>query len=182
VTWSISERRVFGVVPGASAIAVVRSRTGRFIAVLRSRTRLAVMLVQSWVSAALARLRLRWDLRSLDHERAQALHALGDAVYRDDGDEAGRVRTRIGEIERRMEALNVEQQQAERNQQERITRARIEGSPTNVVEPEPPIIPEPEPVPHEPPGPVIVPEPEPEPHVPPGPVIVPEPEPPRPEN
>ncbi len=42
-----------------------------------------------------------------------------------------------------------------------------------------PRIPEPEPVPHEPPGPVIVPEPEPVPHEPPGPVIVPEPEPPR---
>ena len=42
----------------------------------------------------------------------------------------------------------------------------------------PPNLPEPEPVPHEPPGPVIVPEPEPVPHQPPGPVIVPEPEPP----
>ena len=42
----------------------------------------------------------------------------------------------------------------------------------------PPQIPEPGPVPHEPPGPVIVPEPEPVPHEPPGPVIVPEPSPP----
>jgi hypothetical protein len=182
VTWSISERRVFGVVPGASAIAVVRSRTGRLLAVLQARTRLVVTLVQSWVSAAVARLRLWWHLRRLDHERAQALHALGDAVYRDDGDEASRARSHIGDLERRMEALNMELQQVERDQQERIVLARIEGSPTNVVEPEPPIVPEPEPVPHEPPGPVIVPEPEPEPHVPPGPVIVPEPEPPTPES
>ncbi len=43
----------------------------------------------------------------------------------------------------------------------------------------PPTEPEPQPVPHEPPGPVVVPEPEPVPHEPPGPVIVPEPEPPR---
>jgi hypothetical protein len=42
-------------------------------------------------------------------------------------------------------------------------------------EPQRPLVPEPEPVPHEPPGPVIVPEPEPVPHEPPGPVIVPEP-------
>jgi hypothetical protein len=173
---------VFGVVPGASAISFVRSRGGRLLAVLQSRTRLAVTLVQSWVAAAVARLRLRWDLRSLDNERGQALRALGDAVYRDDGDEAGRIRTLIGDVDRRMEALSMELQQVDRNQQERIARARIEGSPTNVVEPEPPIVPEPEPVPHEPPGPVIVPEPEPEPHVPPGPVIVPEPGPPRPES
>lgn len=58
----------------------------------------------------------------------------------------------------------------------RVEQAR-DGSVTLAVE-LPPSVPEPEPVPFDPPGPVIVPEPEPVPHEPPGPVIVPEPQPP----
>jgi hypothetical protein len=70
--------------------------------------------------------------------------------------------------------------------QERIEQAHAEGGATERRPSEPagsavelpPNVPEPEPVPSDPPGPVIVPEPEPVPHVPPGPVIVPEPQPP----
>jgi hypothetical protein len=53
---------------------------------------------------------------------------------------------------------------------ERVDQAQLEA--------QPPLVPEPGPVPSDPPGPVIVPEPEPVPHEPPGPVIVPEPQPP----
>ena len=95
---------------------------------------------------------------------------------------SGRIRTHLGELERRTEAVNMELENVDRYERERIAGARMEGGPTNVVEPEPPIVPEPEPVPHVPPGPVIVPEPEPAPHEPPGPVIVPEPEPPSPSS
>jgi hypothetical protein len=57
--------------------------------------------------------------------------------------------------------------------------ARVAPRPGHVSAVElPPNVPEPVPVPSDPPGPVIVPEPEPVPHVPPGPVIVPEPQPP----
>jgi hypothetical protein len=62
----------------------------------------------------------------------------------------------------------------------RLTQTRMqernEGGATAVELP--PTVPEPQPVPSDPPGPVIVPEPEPVPHEPPGPVIVPEPQPP----
>jgi hypothetical protein len=182
VTWSTAERRVFGVVPGATVLRVVRRSAGRFLAIARSRTQLAVAVVESRVAVGIARLRGWWDLHGLERERAQALHALGAAVYRDDSDETGRVRARIDELERRMKAVDVQLHRIEELEHERIARARMEGSPTNVVEPEPPIVPEPQPVPHEPPGPVIVPEPEPVPHEPPGPVIVPEPQPPKPES
>src|SRR3954454_15045080 len=105
VTWSIAEKRVFGIVPGATAIAVVRSRVGRLLALLRSRTRLAVTVVESRVAAGIGRVCLKWDLRSLEHERSRALQALGDAVYRDDEEEGGRIRTHIGELEQRMNAI-----------------------------------------------------------------------------
>jgi hypothetical protein len=163
VSWSIAEKRVFGVVPGATAIAVVRSRVGRLWAVLRSRIRLAIAVVESRAAAAAARFRLRRELRALEHERARQLYALGDAVYHDDRDATARIRARVGELERTMEAMQTELEQIDRDEDERIARARMEGEPTNIVQPEPmpEPVPEPEPVPHEPPGPVIVPEPEP---------------------
>ena len=161
VTWSIAEKRIFGVVPGVTTIALVRGRVGRFLALLRSRVRYLVIVLESRIGAGRHRVRLLWDLRSLEHERARALPALGDAVYRDDPDETGRIRSYVDDVERRMEATKMQLQEVERTERERIAHAQIEASPTNVVEPEPPIVPEPEPVPHEPPGPVIVPEPEP---------------------
>jgi hypothetical protein len=174
VSWSIAEKRLFGVVPGATAMSALQGRLGRWLAVLRARTRYAATVVEARVAAVIARVRLQWDLRNLAHERAGRLHALGDAVYRDDRVATGRIRSQVADVERRMEALNMELQQVDRTEQERIARARMEGDATNVV------VPEPQPEPSEPPGPVIVPEPEPEPHVPPGPVIVPEPGPPDP--
>jgi len=183
VSWSVAERRYFGVLPGATIAAAVRSRAARLWAVLRSRIRLAAVVVGSHVRAELARLRLRLELRQLERERARELYALGDAVYRDDREGADRARARVGDVERRVQAVNAGLERISDREAERIARARLEGGPTSIVEPpppgapEPPIVPEPEPVPHEPPGPVIVPEPEPAPHEPPGPVIVPEPDP-----
>jgi hypothetical protein len=58
-----------------------------------------------------------------------------------------------------------------------VDRARERCDGRTVAVELPPNVPEPAPVPHEPPGPVIVPEPAPVPHEPPGPVIVPEPQP-----
>jgi hypothetical protein len=183
VSWSSSERRYFGVVPGKRVAAAARGRAGRLLAVARSRLRLALVVVAARVAAAVERYRLRRRAAQLDDDRARQLYALGDAVYRGDRRLAAQVRVRIRELDRGLEALTEELGRVERCAEERIARARMEGGPTNIVEPspgapEPPIVPEPEPVPHDPPGPVIVPEPEPEPHEPPGPVIVPEPQPP----
>jgi len=176
VSWSISEKRLFGVVPGATALSAVQGRIGRWLAVLRARTRYAATIVEARVAAVLARMRLKWDLRRLEQERARSLHALGEAVYRDDHDATGPTHSRVADVERRMEALNMELNQIDQTEHEHIARARMEGHPTNVV------VPEPQPEPSEPPGPVIVPEPEPVPHEPPGPVIVPEPSPPDPNS
>lgn len=176
VSWSLSEKRVFGVLPAATALSAVRGRGGRWFARLRARTRYVVVVAEARIAAGIARLRLRRDWRSLEHERARALHALGDAVYRDDRGAIDRARAQVADIERRMEALNMELKQIDRREHERIAHAQMEGQPTNVV------VPEPRPEPSEPPGPVIVPEPEPVPHEPPGPVIVPEPAPPDPNS
>ena len=70
--------------PAATALSAVRGRGGRWFARLRARTRYVVVVAEARIAAGIARLRLRRDWRSLEHERARALHALGDAVYRDD--------------------------------------------------------------------------------------------------
>jgi hypothetical protein len=155
----------------------------RLWAIVRSRVRLVLAVAVSRVRAGVTRLRLRRETERLSAERARCLQALGDAVYRDDAGAVERIRMQIGELERRMSVVRDELRTVERRTGERIARALVESGPTDIVEPppgapEPPIVPEPEPVPHEPPGPVIVPEPEPVPHEPPGPVIVPEPGPP----
>jgi zinc ribbon protein len=176
VNWSTSERRYFGVVPARSLVIRARLRLRRWFAIARSSLRYAVAVVVSRSGAAAERLRLQREQSRLEQERSRHLHALGVAVYRNEREETAHIRSRIGELDRRMEAIRADLQRSERRANEQIAQARLEDGRTNLVEPEP--IPEPMPVPSEPPGPVIVPEPEPVPHEQPGPVIVPEPQPP----
>jgi hypothetical protein len=185
VTWAVAERRYFGLVPGATVFNAARGRLGRWVAVARSRIGLAYIVAAARLIEAVAWLQVRLEAARLGRARSRLLRALGDAAYRDARKDVRHIRTQIGELERRMEAVNEGLEQIRRREHERIAQARMEGGPTNIVEPEPPpsqppgpLVPEPEPIPHDPPGPVIVPEPEPVPHEPPGPVIVPEPEPP----
>jgi hypothetical protein len=180
VTWSAAERRYFGVVPARSLVSSVRTRLGRFFAIARSSIRYAAAVVVSRSGAAVERLRLQREQSRLQHERSHRLYALGDAVYRNEREETAHARSRIGELDRRMEETRAELQRIEHRANEQVAQARMEGGPTIVPEPEPEPepVPEPTPAPSEPPGPVIVPEPEPVPHEQAGPVIVPEPEPP----
>jgi zinc ribbon protein len=176
VSWSMSERRYFGVVPAKSLVRAGHSRLTRFLTIARSTIRYAVAVVVSRSGAAVEDFRLRREQSWLRRERTRQMQALGEAVYRDDLEETARIRSGVGELERRMEDTRAEQQRVRRRAEDQIVQARMEAGPTNVVEPEPE--PEPMPEPSEPPGPVIVPEPEPVPHEPPGPVVVPEPAPP----
>jgi outer membrane biosynthesis protein TonB len=176
--------RYFGVPPGRLFLRTARTRLGRFWALVAARVRLliAVLLAQSreWIET----LRLEREAAAAWRWREQAMQALGEAVYHDGTDEAEQAKARVAELDHLLLQLGQRMREAQEERQRRIDQAwRVEG-PTKVVvppaePPKPPLVPEPEPVPHEPPGPVIVPEPEPVPHEPPGPVIVPEPQPPQ---
>ena len=176
VSWSVSERRYFGVVPAKSLVRAGHSRLARFLTIAQSAIRYAVAVVVSRSGAAVEDFRLRREQSWLRRERTRQLQALGEAVYRNDLEETARIRSGVGELDRRMEDTRAAQQGLRRRAEDQIAQARMETAPTSVVEPEP--VPEPVPQPSEPPGPVIVPEPEPVPHEPPGPVVVPEPTPP----
>jgi len=177
--------RYFGVPPGRELFRTAQDRLARSRALVVARLRLlkAVLVAQSreWLET----LRLEREAASVWRRRERALQALGEAVYHNGTVETERAKAQVAELERVLLQLGQRVREAQAQRQRRIERAWREEGPTEVgvppVEPpEPPLIPEPEPVPHEPPGPVIVPEPEPVPHEPPGPVIVPEPQPPQP--
>ena len=182
VSGSFADKRYLGVLRPRRVGRTAGLRLGRVWTVTLSRVRLALTTLAVRAAAGIARLQLRLAEKRLERDRGRLLHALGDAVYRGDETEASDVRSRIGSVEREMEAVRDHLQQIEHQAHEHIALARMEGGPTNVVQPEPEpgpeVVPEPQPVPHEPPGPVIVPEPEPVPHEPPGPATIPEPTPP----
>jgi hypothetical protein len=112
------------------------------------------------------------------------VRALGEAVYGERHEEAARVRDLPRELEEALAAKEAEMTRVAADARERIQRAWPEVQPAAVVEP--PQVPEPMPVPSEPPGPVTVPEPSPVPSEPPRPVPAPdptpEPSPPQPEQ
>lgn len=186
-TYSVPERRTFGVLPGRSHMRAARTRAGRWWGVVRARVDLVLEVVAAKVEAEVLRLRIKRHASALGKDRAACLNALGHAVYAKDTKEVERVQAHVARLDRDLEETRTQLRLVDERVDERIARAKAEGGSTEMLEqplpspsPSPPIIPEPTPRPSEPPGPVIVPEPEPVPHEPPGPVIVPEPEPPAP--
>jgi hypothetical protein len=177
VTWEVSDRRYFGVLPGRRSLRAARTRVVRLLARARARVRLALDVVVAWVAAEGRRLRVRREAATLASARARQLRVLGEAVYGGRPEEIQQARSGVNRLDSLLAEKEKEMQETEELMFRRIRRARFEEGATEAVE-LPPRLPDPEPEPHRPPGPVIVPEPEPVPHEPPGPVIVPEPQPP----
>lgn len=178
VSWTVSERRTFGVLPGRAQVRAARARSSRLLAVVRARVRLAYEVVAARLGAELERLRIRRHAAGIARHRGACLRALGEAVYAGDAGREERAKDALARLDSAVAAAATELGRIDERMRERIARARRESGSTEAVEPVPYPVPEPSPVPSDPPGPVIVPEPEPVPHEPPGPVIVPEPEPP----
>lgn len=155
----------------------VLARIGRRSArVVRDRTGFAVEAVSVQSVVRLELFRLRRELAELVAHRAEAARALGEAVYGGVEDEAEAARNRMAEVDRAIADKEKEMTEVTAAATERIQRAQLQVQPTAVVEP--PQVPEPMPVPSEPPQPVTVPEPSPVPSEPP----MPEPSPPQPDE
>jgi hypothetical protein len=148
---------------------------GRAIGGLRNRAGVAAGAVGAYSSAQMELFRLRREFAELVARRAEAARSLGEAVYRDADEDAANARNLVGELDAAMTAKEAEMTKVATDATARIQRGRLEVQPTAVVEP--PEVPEPMPVPSEPPQPVTVPEPSPVPSEPPGPVPVPDPTP-----
>jgi len=157
--------------------------TSRALEEIRDRAGLAVEAVSVHSTARVDLFRLRRELSELVAQRADAARALGEAVYGGSEDEVESARQRLSELDQALTDKESEMTTVAATANERIQRAQLQAQPTAVVEP--PQIPEPMPVPSEPPQPVTVPEPSPVPSEPPVPVPAPdptpEPSPPQPE-
>jgi hypothetical protein len=157
--------------------------TSRALEEIRDRAGFAVEAVSVHSSARVDLFRLRRELSELVAQRAEAARALGEAVYGGAEDEVESARQRLSELDQALADKESEMTTVAATANERIQRAQLQAQPTAVVEP--PQIPEPMPVPSEPPQPVTVPEPSPVPSEPPVPVPAPdptpEPSPPQPE-
>jgi outer membrane biosynthesis protein TonB len=147
--------------------------TGRAVERVRDRAGFVVesVTVQSRARADL--LRLRHEMSELVARRAEAARALGEAVYGGGEDEIQEARDRMVELDRALGDKESEMTRVAAEANERLERAQLRARRTAVVEP--PQVPEPMPVPSEPPQPVTVPEPSPIPSEPPVPSPVPEP-------
>jgi zinc-ribbon domain len=140
---------------------------------MRDRAGFAVEAVSVHSNARRELLRLRHELSDLVAERAEAARTLGEAVYRGADDQAEAARNRMSEIDQGLADKETQMRTVAAAANQRIQRAQLQVQPTAIVEP--PQIPEPMPVPSEPPQPVTVPEPSPVPSEPPTPVPSPEP-------
>ena len=144
VTWSsLRAPRTSAWCPRGASSPAFAPVCDRLFAIARSSIRYAAAVVVSRSGAAVERVRLQRERSRLEHERARRLHALGDAVYRNERRRDRRISARrSGNWSARMEETQAELQRIERRATEQIALARMESGPTSVVEPEP--VPEPD--------------------------------------
>ena len=148
---------------------------GRAIGGLRNRAGFAAGAVGAYSGAQLELFRLRREFAELVARRGEAARSLGEAVYGGADEDAANARNLLSELDAAMAAKEAEMTRVATDATARIRQARLEVQPTAVVEP--PNVPEPMPVPSEPPQPVTVPEPSPVPSEPPAPMPAPDPTP-----
>lgn len=174
ISWAVADRRTFGVVPGRSTLRSARIRTVRLFGLLRAEIVMFAEILRAHVTAQRERLGLRRRAAVLARQRSQALQELGEAALYGDRQDVERAKAHVTGLDAELRSVSDELERVEQALQTRVGSVRRDEGATEQAVP----VPEPVPVPSDPPGPVIVPEPEPVPSEPPGPVIVPEPEPP----
>src|SRR5439155_18044648 len=146
--------------------------TSRAVEEIRGRAGYAVEAVSVHSTARVELFRLRREVSELVARRAEAARTLGEAVYGGAEDEVEDARNRMGGLDRALADKEREMTAVAAEANERIQRAQFQVQATAVVEP--PQVPEPMPVPSEPPQPVTVPEPTPVPSEPPMPTPAPD--------
>jgi hypothetical protein len=174
MSWAVADRRTFGVMPGRSAFRSVRIRAVRLFGLLRAEIVTFVAILRAHVTAQRERFRLRRHAAALAQERSRALHRLGEAALYGDPQDVTGAKERVTGLDAELRSVTEELERVEQALRARVDSVKRDEGATEPAQP----VPEPAPVPSDPPGPVIVPEPEPVPHEPPGPEIDPEPEPP----
>jgi hypothetical protein len=146
----------------------------------RARVGAAVDAVGTVSTGRRALLRLRYEQEELRSRRERLLRTLGEAVYLADHQATESARAELSEVDEALAAKEAEMTTIASEMHDRLRAAGDEVRETQLLEPEPPLVPEPFPPPDEgtPPTPAPVPEPYPPPDegTPPVPDPLPEPE------
>ena len=101
----------------------------------RAELRLAGSSARAWTTAGRNVLGLQRELRRLARERDAAQHALGGAAYRNDDAAAGELRDRLEELEQQIAECAGRTQEARREAEERVSRARGTVVSTEILKP-----------------------------------------------
>lgn len=100
----------------------------------RDELRFASSSTRAWTRAGRQVLSLQRELRRLGRERDSVQHALGGAVYQDDGRAVKELRGRMRDLEQEMAACAERILEARRTADEKVARARATLGPTVVSE------------------------------------------------
>jgi hypothetical protein len=131
----------------------------------RARMGAAVDAVGTMSSGRRALLRLRYEQEELRSRRERLLRTLGEAVYLADHQATESARAELIEVDEALAAKETEMTTIANEMHDRVRAARDEVRETQLLEPQPPLVPEPAPPPDEgtPPTPAPIPEPYPPP-------------------
>jgi hypothetical protein len=99
----------------------------------RDELRFAGSSVRAWTDAGGQVLKQQRELRRLAHERDGVQHALGGAVHRGDEQATSELRARMQELEEKMSLCAERILAARRGAEERVSKARIPLSSTEIV-------------------------------------------------
>lgn len=108
----------------AAGLGTVRSRAGIVTEIGAARVRSRVRIM-----------RLRAAIEKLEGERKARLRELGEAAYARDRSAVERGRARVAEVDAQLDAKRGAIAAIEAEAEERVRRARMEGRPTQIVEP-----------------------------------------------
>jgi len=130
ISWEVSDRRTFGVLPGRDWFRSARVHVQRFFGVIRAWVILVVELASARLEAERERHRIRRETSAFSRERGRRIQNLGEAAY--EGSEPGidAAKARVVEVDDRLRELGAESKQVDQRLKRRIERARREEGKT----------------------------------------------------
>ena len=103
----------------------------------RGRAGFAWVSLASWSTAGREALRLRRLQHHLEHEQRDRIHALGDAVFRDDAERVEQLKAEAHACAEQIEEHARDLRLALEAARERVSRERVAIAPTELVAPDP---------------------------------------------
>jgi hypothetical protein len=130
ISWEISDRRTFGVLPGRELFRAARIHVLRLLGVVRAWVILVVELSRARLEAERDRFRIRRQKSALSRERVRRVQGLGEAAYGGREPEIDAARARVVEVDDRLGALTAEDRRVDQRLKRRIEQARREEGKT----------------------------------------------------